>query len=288
MIALRRHPLILLFMFVFFAGVLFWSRLAGAATPDPIDHPIEFWDALSDLRTSGGLYLMLAVALASIAKAVARVLAPADGSAATGLRGRAISTLAAVALVAGALVDLLLGSLTGTGLAVAAAGAAAMVQDPRNRPASRSSAAPAVGAVLLVIAIAGCTAHQREVARAGAGAGANTALVCQTESLSGLAYEANELARHYVVSLVSGTGEVDTAALRVAARQVRTDAGRCAFAAALAAVTEAMAQRRGVLGVGPEPSYVLRRELELIARDDWRRKLIIDGEPLDDPDEGGQ
>lgn len=278
MIAVRRHPLLLLFMLVFFVGVLFWSRLAGAATPDPIDHPIEFWDALSDLRTSGGLYLMLAVALASIAKAVSRVLAPADGSEATGLRGRAISTLTAIALVAGALVDLLLGSLSGAGLAVAAAGAAAMVQDPRNRPASRSSAAPAVGAVLLVIAIAGCTAHQREVARAGAGAGSDTALRCQSDSLTGLAMEAYEMARHYLVSTISGAGEVDTSAIRIAARQVRTDEGRCAFAAALSAITEMMAQRKGALGVGPSPSYVLRRTLEDVVRDDWQRPVEIDGE----------
>jgi hypothetical protein len=72
---------------------------------------------------------------------------------------------------------------------------------------------------------------------------------------------------------------------------VRTDAGRCAFAAALAAVTEAMAQRRGALGVGPSPAYVLRRELEVITRYDWQRQLRLDGEaigPSDDPDEGGQ
>lgn len=283
MIAIRRHPLLLLFMLVFFVGVLFWSRLAGAATPDPIDHPIEFWDALGDLRASGGLYLMLAVALASIAKAVARVLAPADGSAATGLRGRAISTLVAVALVAGALVDLLLGSLTGTGLAVAAAGAAAMVQDPSNRTRSTSAATTTLGAALVIGLLVSCAT----VRKAGS-AGVSTALVCQTQSLRGLALEAYESARIAIVNTIASNGSVDTKKLRDEARAALDDAKRCAFAGALAAVAEIMAQRRGVLGVGPEPSYVLRRELELIARDDWRRKLIIDGEPLDDPDEGGQ
>jgi hypothetical protein len=197
---------------------------------------------------------------------------------ATGLRGRAISTLTAIALVAGALVDLLLGSLTGTGLAVAAAGAAALVQDPRDRPPSapastRAATAPIVALVLGLLVTSSCAT----VRKAGA-AGASTALVCQRAKPEGLALEAYELAQHYVVSLIAGSGEVDTEALRIAARQVRTDAGRCAFAAALAAVSEAMSQRRGALGVGPSPAYVLRRELEAIAREDWQRPLHLDGE----------
>lgn len=154
------------------------------------------------------------------------------------------------------------------------------IADRPQTPSSRASTAPIVGVMLLVIAgaVVGCTAHQREVARAGAGAGADTALRCQSDSLAGLALEAYELARHYLVSTISGAGEVDTTAIRIAARQVRTDAGRCAFAAALAAVTEAMSQRKGALGVGPSPAYVLRRTLGEVARDDWQRVVEIDGE----------
>lgn len=289
MIALRRHPLILLFMFVFFAGVLFWSRLAGAATPDPIDHPIEFWDALSALRTSGGLYLMIAVAFAAIAKSLARVLAPADGSAPSGLRGRAISTLTALALVAGALVDLLLGSLTGTGLAVAAAGAAAMVQDPSNRPRGNSAATATLGAAL-VFMLASCGQIQ---VRDRAANGVRVGLDCTTPALVAAAQEGATLARAAILAAIRDDGQPDMSSLRDAGRELRSAALRCTFAAALAALA-APVQRdsEAPQSLGLEvDGQALRAAGRDLAATYWKVRgsiLLPGGGTLDDPDEGGQ
>lgn len=156
----------------------------------------------------------------------------------------------------------------------------AWVFDRPQTASSRASTAQILGVVLLVfgVAVVGCTAHQREVARAGAGAGARTALLCQSANLEGVALETYRWAYSKVYSLVAPSGEVDTSELRKQARKMQDDAKQCGFAAALAAVTEIMAQRRGALGVGPSPAYVLRRELESIARDDWKRQLRLDGE----------
>lgn len=290
MIALRRHPLILLFMFVFFAGVLFWSRLAGATTPDPIDHPIEFWDALSALRTSGGLYLMIAVAFAAIAKSLARVLAPADGSAPSGLRGRAISTLTALALVAGALVDLLLGSLTGAGLAVAAAGAAAMVQDPRNRPPAGSSAVTTTLGAALVFMLASCGQLQ---VRDRAANGVRVGLDCTTPALVAAAQEGAALARAAILTAIRDDGRPDVSSLRDAGRELRSAALRCTFAAALAALA-APVQRdsEAPQSLGLEvDGRALRAAGRDLAATHWKVRgsiLLPGGGTLDDPDEGGQ
>ena len=135
------------------------------------------------------------------------------------------------------------------------------------------SPAPVVASLLVLMAISSCATAKHAVA-----VGADTAIVCQTESLTGLAYEAYELSRVFVMHQITGAGDVDTAAIRAAARAVKSDAGRCAFAAAMAAATDVLQARRGALGVGPPPSYVLRETLAVIARDDWQRLVILDGE----------
>lgn len=141
----------------------------------------------------------------------------------------------------------------------------------RPDPQARIPTAPVLAVLVVALSVGGCATARR----AGA-VGANTALVCQTESLSGLAFEAYGLARQYLATTISGDGSVDLERVRVAARQVHSDAGRCAFAAALAAFTDAMSQRRSVLGVGPSEAYRLHQEMRAIARD-WNRPVIVDG-----------
>lgn len=131
------------------------------------------------------------------------------------------------------------------------------------------------GVVFLAILHSGACASVRPAFRAGVDA----ALVCQRENLAGLAYEAFEVARRYLSTTIAGDGSVDTAAIRAAARMVRTDAGRCAFAAALAALAASTSGPTQMAGTLPS-SYVLRRGLADIAREDWHVRLTLDGEAL--------
>ena len=297
MTTLRRHPLLLLFVLVFFLGLAFFARLAHSApvVPDPADHPIEFWESLASLRTSGGLYVVIAVAISALAKSLARVLAPAAGGPATGLRGRAISTLTAVALVAGALVDLLLGSLTGTGLAVAAAGAAALVQDPRDTPPKRSVAA-GVTPLALVLLLASCSQLQ---ARDRAANGVQVGLDCTSPALVAAAQEGAALARAAILSAIRDDGRPDTTSLRAAGRALRTDALRCTFLAALAAlaapVPRTISSEEPPQSLGIEvDGRALRAAGRELAAAYWgvRGPIMLPGggslDPDDDPDEGGQ
>jgi hypothetical protein len=296
-----------LFVFLFFAGLLLFSRLAHAAptVPDPTDHPIEFWSTLADLRTSGGLYVVIAVAIAAIAKSLARVLAPAGGGAATGLRGRVISTLTAVALVAGALVDMLIGSLTGTGLAVAAAGAAAMIQDPRDTPPKRSSTAAAAGVttamvfMLTLLALLALTSCSKLQLRDRAANGVRVGLDCTTPALVATAQEGAELARAAILATIRDDGRPDTSSLRDAGRALRKESLRCTFIAALAALAAPVPRPSS----SEEPPQALGlevdgRALRAAGRDlaatYWgvRGSILLPGggslDPNDDPDAGGQ
>ena len=292
MTVLRRHPLLLLFALVFFLGLAFFARLAGAspAVPDPAEHPIEFWGALSELHRSGGLYVVIAVAISAVAKSLARVLAPLGG-AAEGWRTRAITTLTAVALVAGSLVDLLLGSLASTGLVVAAASAAALVQDPRDLPARSSTAASTSVLLVLLIALSSCSAMQM---RARAANGVRVGLDCTAPAMAAAAREGALLARAAILSAIRDDGTPDNRALREAGGALRDQGWRCAFAVALAVLatptpvhTADAPQALGLEIDGP----ALRAAGRELAAIDWRLRgsvLLPGGDTLDDPDAGGQ
>ncbi len=303
--ALRRHPFALAFAISFLVFGLFYALIGMAhaappTVPDPTDHPIEFWQALADLRTSGGLYVVIAVAIATIAKSLARVLAPAGGGAATGLRGRAISTLTAIGLVAGALVDLLLGSLTGTGLAVAAAGAVALVQDPRDTPLKRSSTATSVGVTTLVfmLALTSCSSSKLQL-RDRAANGVRVGLDCTTPALVAAAQEGAALARAAILATIRDDGRPDTSSLRDAGRALRKESLRCTFIAALAALAAPVPRPSS----SEEPPQALGLEVDgralrtagrELAATYWgvRGSILLPGgnslDPDDDPDAGGQ
>lgn len=165
------------------------------------------------------------------------------------------------------------------------------------RPEAPPPAAPSTRAVtspILFVLAAGlllltsCTGTQRSAVRHAGAAGVDAGLVCQQSSLTGLAGETYELARGYLWSRISGDGEVDTEAIRAAAREVRSDAGRCAFAAAMASLTDLLAQRRGALAVGPSPAQQMRQAFAEVQQFEWRVHVTVKATPADDPDEGGQ
>lgn len=140
-------------------------------------------------------------------------------------------------------------------------------------PSSRAVTAPV--ALVLLLALSSCTGAQRSVVRHAGATGVDAGLVCQASSLTGLAGEAYQLARSYLWSRISGDGEVDIEAIRAAAREVKSDAGRCAFAAAMASLADLLSQRRGALAVSPSPAQQLQRAFAEIQQFEWQVRVTI-------------
>jgi hypothetical protein len=97
--------------------------------------------------------------------------------------------------------------------------------------------AGAAGAALLVVACnPGCTPVRQRTAVA------TTAFIdCQAPNVAGVLAELVPLAKQAALVAISGDGSVDTAKLRAAASPLRSDLGRCALAAAIAALAESVA-----------------------------------------------
>lgn len=155
--------------------------------------------------------------------------------------------------------------------------------DAKVPPAStRAATAPLTVALLLGLVMASSCATVR---RAGA-AGAAVGLDCQAASVQATVLEAGSLARAYVLSTISGSGSVDTTALRAAARDLRSDALRCAFAAALAGLAEAASsppdpESPQSLGLQLDPAQ-LRAAVREIAESEWGIEggVLVGGELL--------
>jgi hypothetical protein len=240
--------------------------VAPPVLPDPIDRPVEFVEQLEPAREYGGVHVLVLLVVAALARSLAKRIAPVEGSPPpTGWRGKSIMVLSTVAVVVGSLLDLLLGSLTGVGFGIVGTAGALALRDPRNKApvkAARSPVPPLV-AGLLVIAVLLSTSCAT-VRRSGA-AGAEAGLDCSAPALRATAGEAAVLAKAFVLSKISGTGEVDTDALRAAARSLKSEAMRCGLVAAIAAVADAMEP--------PQPSVKLLQaqpasvDLRALARD---------------------
>ena len=99
----------------------------------------------------------------------------------------------------------------------------------------RLSLLPATAITVAGLLAAGC-ATARQAGTAGAAVG----LDCAAPAIQSAAREAGVLARAFVLSAISGSGEVDSDALRAAARELKSEALRCSFLAALAAVSSAL------------------------------------------------
>ncbi|MGL4442484.1 MAG: hypothetical protein ACRCU1_02590 [Alsobacter sp.] len=80
--------------------------------PDPLDEPLGFWDALKDLRRTGGFWAAIAIALATLMAAFHKRAVPRPGEEPpppTSWRARSIALLAGLGAVLGAGADMLLG-----------------------------------------------------------------------------------------------------------------------------------------------------------------------------------
>lgn len=222
------------------AGSIQTGPAAAPNVPDPLDRPIEFWDQIEKLRETGGLYVVLLVSVLALSRAGVKRLETEPGAPpATGWRAKSKAVLLTVSVLIGGLLDLVLGSLTGVGFGVVSAGSAALLLDPRNKPVppkeSSSSRAGTLSVLLMAtLLMASCT-----TARHAAGAGAAAGLDCQSTSIRATVTEAGVLARAYVLSTITGSGDVDTDALRSAARELKSDAMRCSLVAAIAAIAAA-------------------------------------------------
>lgn len=158
------------------------------------------------------------------------------------------------------------------------------VDPPAQPPAStRAATAPLTVALLLsLVMIASSCATVRRAGAAGAAAG----LDCQAASVQATVQEAGSLARAYVLSTISGSGDVDTRALRAAARDLRSDALRCALVAAIAGLAEAASsppdpEAPQSLGLPLDPAR-LRAAAREVAAAEWgvRDVVLADGERL--------
>lgn len=235
--------------------------------PDPLDRPVEFVEQLEPIRTNGGLYVVVLVVLGALARTISTRLRPSDGAPPpTGWRERAITVLSTVAVLVAGLIDLITGSLTGLGFGVVAAGGALALRDPRDKTKadgkSARSLVPPLSAALLVVALL-MTTSCATVRHSGA-AGAEAGLDCSAPALRATVDEAALLAKAFVLSKISGTGEVDSEALRAAARSLKSEAMRCGLVAAIAAVAAAMEPQPSAKLLMAQPAAV---DLRALARD---------------------
>lgn len=153
---------------------------------------------------------------------------------------------------------------------------------PASTSSTRAATAPFTVALLLgLLMVASCA-----TARHAAGAGAAAGLDCQAESIQATVHEAGVLARAFVLGTISGTGDVDTAALRAAARGMKSAALRCSLVAALAAVAAAADGASDpaapqTLGLQPDPQQ-LRAAVRELASGEWgiEGPVLVGGERL--------
>lgn len=110
--------------------------------------------------------------------------------------------------------------------------------------------------------------------RARGAAGTTAGLSCQQENIQRVVEETGALMRAFILSTISGDGKPDTAALRAAAASLKSDGLRCAFVAAVAALTAPPPTRpdggQAPMAAGLELDRdALRAATRDIARTEW-------------------
>lgn len=252
---LRAVGLALLFIFVAIATYLALpgTALAGPAIElaDPIVAPTDAYADLIAAKRSGGWALALLAGLVMLSRVAARI----PGSIGEWLRtGPRATIVAAVAAISVAAFDALaLGGGWGAVLfAAVGAGFAllAPVPTPRQRPLEAGHARLAV--MLGLIAAGGlvmsCAARQR------AASGVGTVLDCEAPALREAVAELIPLGIEALRGLIAvGETDVGRAQLLETLRPIRSAAGRCAVAGAIAALAEPMARSTGLAAAGPGP-----------------------------------
>lgn len=116
---------------------------AAPALPDPLNEPLGFWDAVKDLRRTGGLWAALALGLAAVFAAARARAVPRPGEpepAPTSWRARSIAIFAGVAAVLAAGGDMLLGLGNWAALFTTVVASASLIWRAFNPPKGSSPA----------------------------------------------------------------------------------------------------------------------------------------------------
>lgn len=296
---------------------------SSTPVPDPLGDPDGFVDTLRKLRASGGLWVAIGVAVVTIAGGLARRWKPPADAPPLDPRswqGRRLAIAGAAVMLGGAMADFAAGQIGWVAVLTIVAGAGALLwrairppsPDPRTvavlsedtaaevrdslqlqgsgvrlvdisaaTPSARVAASKALTMLVLIAVLATGCATTRSAATAGSTAG----LDCMTPQVQVTVQETGALAKAFVLSAISGTGEVDTAALRAAAAGLKTEGMRCSLIAAIAALVSvagedtADAGPRPLLSSSPVPSDKLRTAARQIAELEWGIKgpVVVEG-----------
>lgn len=139
-----------------------------------------------------------------------------------------------------------------------------------------SPASPLAAALVLGMLLTSCAATRGPLA-----AGATAGLDCAGPEISATVSEAGEMARSYVITMINGSGVVDSGRLRAAARELKATALRCALVAAVAAISDASRTPQGIMSAA-EPKPNLRDAMREIAASEWQitGPIIVGGDAL--------
>ncbi len=216
---------------------------------DPAIQPVEAWDDAKAARKLGWPVALLAALI---------MLSRGIGTAGRNVpwlgwlnKGRAAVIVAGVGTVATAGFNAV--GLGGTWFAVLMAAAAAFfalippTSGPAPAPSSLARSAASQVSLLVVAALAiGAAALAPACAtlRPAGAAGVGTFMDCEGKHIdAGLLAEAKALSKSAVQRWMTGDGHIDATGLRAEAAPLRSDLMRCAFDAAIAALTVVIAPR---------------------------------------------
>jgi hypothetical protein len=166
----------------------------------------------------------------ALAYPLARHLLVLNGSSGWLSQGRVLAALTGAVTVLGTVVQWHFEGAPAAGILAAVVGAIALIWHPT---VPRRATETAV-AILVVIAVA--AAAPACAARQAAGAGVGAGLDCEAPGVKAYLADATVFAIQTVVHWISGSGQVDRDGLASDAARIRTDLGRCALDAAIAAV----------------------------------------------------
>lgn len=144
--------------------------------------------------------------------------------------GRVLALLSGAAAVLGTVIQWHFGGAPASGVLAAIVGAIALVWHP-TVPKIRAAPAVALAAVLaLASGSPSCAARQ------SVGAGVTAGLDCEAPSVVAFLGDATILAIRTLEHWISGTGQVDRSGLSADLANIKTNLGRCAMDAAVAAL----------------------------------------------------
>jgi hypothetical protein len=194
----------------------------------------------------GSMYLIYQLASALLAK---------YASSSWFAQGKRLAIATGVLGIIGAALQAQVAGSPWTVIAMAAIAAVFKLITPTVTPAPQMGSAVkagTIGALLLVVGIgAGVAAPGCATARARGAAAAGAFIDCEAPEVAAVLPDLLPLARDAVMLAISGDGHVDTTRLRADAAGMRSDLGKCALAAAIAALATSPAATPGAAAAAP-------------------------------------